>query len=377
LKDQPIDRGLTRDKPPALEKYFSAAVKVSASDLHVKADKVPRMRVGGHLQQTTGEVISEKRVEEMVWEILSAQQKEFFLEHGAIDFAYDLDGRNRFRVNIFRQRSKISLAARHVSSEIPPFEKLYLPPSVEQFAEIHQGLVLVTGVTGSGKSTTIASILNFINHKRACHIITIEDPIEYVYEDVKSIINQREVGIDVPTFSDALRSMMREDPDVILIGEIRDYTTLAAGLQAAETGHLVFATLHSTDAYLTIQRIMDLTPQEERHSVRQAVAGNLKAILSQRLLPTVRDEPKRVPAVEILLVNSIVQKLISEEREIDVGTVIRTSYAEGMIDYTESLRQLVEKEFINLKTAYTYATNPDELKMAIKGIRTGVSGIIG
>lgn len=377
MKDQPIDKMPVHDRPPAIEKYFSAAVKMGASDLHVKADAVPRMRTDGHLRQITGDPISEERVEEMVWEILSVDQKAFFMEHGAIDFAYDLDDKNRFRVNIFRQRGKISIAARHVSSDIPPFEKLYLPPSVERFAEYHQGMVLVTGSTGSGKSTTIASILNFINRKRSCHIITIEDPIEFIYEDAKSLVNQREIGIDCPSFSEALRGMMREDPDVILIGEIRDYTTLVAGLQAAETGHLVFGTLHSTDAYLTIQRIMDLTPQEERHSVRQAIVGNLNAILSQRLLPTVREEPKRVPAVEILLVNSVVRKLIREEREVDINSVIKSSYGEGMIDYTESLRQLVEKEFIDLKTAYTYASNPDELKMAIKGIRGATGGIIG
>lgn len=377
MEDQPIEKALTRKKKPAIQKYFAGAVKTGASDLHIKGDSVPRMRAGGHLRQTTGDAISQARLEDMIWEILTKEQKEFFLEHGAIDFAYNISDLDRFRVNIFRQRGKISIAARHVSSEIPPFEKLYLPPVVEKISEFHQGLVLVTGVTGCGKSTTIASMLDFINRKRACHIITIEDPIEYVYQDEKALVNQREVGIDVPSFAEGLRSLMREDPDVVLIGEMRDYITLAAGLQAAETGHLVFATLHSTDAYLTVQRIMDLTPQEERHSVRQAIVGNLRAIVSQRLLPTIRDEPKRVPAVEILIVNATVRKLIAEEREIDMGTVIKSSYADGMIDYTESLRQLVETEFIDLKTAYTYASNPDELKMSLKGIRSGASGIIG
>ncbi len=381
MEDQPIDKHLETNgkstQKPAIEKYFRAAIKAGASDLHLKGDHVGRMRAGGHLKKMGGDILTEVDFQKMVWEIITPEQKDFFLEHGAIDFAYNIGEKDRFRVNVFRQRGKTSMAARHVTSNIPPFEGLHLPPVVENIADYHQGMVLVTGVTGSGKSTTIASMLDFINRKKAVHIITIEDPIEYVYEDKKSLVNQREIGIDCPSFSEALRGMMREDPDVILIGEMRDFTTLAAGVQAAETGHLVFATLHSTDAYLTIQRIMDLTPQEERHSMRQAIVGNLNAIISQRLLPTICDVPKRVPAVEILICNSSVKKLIADEREIEVGTVIKSSYADGMIDYTESLRQLVEKEFIDLKTAYKYASNPDELKMAIKGIRGTSGGILG
>jgi twitching motility protein PilT len=371
MEDQPIQASGsdTKKQRPRMEKYFSGAIKMGASDLHIKADSVPRMRAEGHLRKITGEAISSDQLEEMVQEILSKEQKAFFAEHGAIDFAYTMNDIDRFRVNIFRQRGKISIAARRVTSDIPPFESLFLPPVVEDIAQLHEGLVLVTGVTGSGKSTTIASMLNWINHNRACHIITVEDPIEYTYFDVKALINQREVGIDVPSFEEALRGMMREDPDIILVGEIRDFATLSAGLQAAETGHLVFATLHATDTYLTIQRIMDLTPQDERHSMRQALVGNLKAIISQRLLPTIRDVPKRVPANEILVVNSVIQKMISEEREIEMIEVIKKSYQEGMVDYTETLRRLVTEEFIDLKTAYTYASKPEELKMALKGIR--------
>jgi twitching motility protein PilT len=284
---------------------------------------------------------------------------------------------DRFRINVFRQRGNISLAARRVSSEIPPFDSLHLPETVLKIADSHQGLVLVTGVTGCGKSTTIASMLDRINKMRACHIVTIEDPIEYVYIDDKALVNQREIGIDVPSYDDALRSLMREDPDVVLIGEMRDYNTLNAGLKASETGHLVFATLHSTDAYQTITRMLDLTPQVERHMIRQALVGNLRAVISQRLLPTVRKDPARVPAVEIMIVNAASRKLISDEREVELPTVIRSSYADGMIDYTESLRQLVQQEFIDLKTAYAHAPNPEELKMSLKGIRSGGAGILG
>jgi twitching motility protein PilT len=207
--------------------------------------------------------------------------------------------------------------------------------------------------------------------------ILTEQGVADVYTDDKALVNQREVGIDVPDYDSALRSLMREDPDVVLIGEIRDFVTLEAGLRAAETGHLVFATLHSTDAYQTITRMLDLTPQVERHMMRQALVGNLRAVVSQRLLPTIRKNIPRVPAVEIMLVNPAARKLIADEREIDLPVVIKSSYAEGMVDFTESLRQLVEREFIDLKVAYNYASNPDELKMALKGIRTGGAGLTG
>lgn len=374
---QPISKKLATDKKAALNKYFNLVINAQASDIHLKGGAIARIRVNGRLRFSTDDPIPEERLEEMIFEILSVEQKEFFMENGALDFAYDMGGTDRFRVNIFRQRGKVSMAARRVSSIIPAFETLHLPPIVQKIAEGHQGLVLVTGVTGCGKSTTIASMLDQINHTRACHIITIEDPIEFVYTDDKALISQREIGIDVPSYDDAMRSLMREDPDVVLIGEMRDYLTLTAGLQAAETGHLVFATLHSTDAYQTITRMLDLTPQIERHMMRQALVGNLRAVVSQRLLPTIRKDIQRVPAVEIMIVNAPARKLIAEEREIDLPTVIKSSYAEGMVDYTESLRKLVETEYIDLKTAYNYATNPEELKMSLKGISTGGAGILG
>lgn len=376
MSKQPISKQLADGKKPEIDKFFDLAIKTESSDIHLKGSAAARIRSGGHLRSTTAEPIPEQKLQEMIFGILSEEQKEYFLEHGALDFAYDMGGSDRFRVNVFRQRGKISLAARRVSSVIPPFDSLHLPPVVQQIAKIHQGLVLVTGVTGCGKSTTIASMLDQINHQRHCHIITIEDPIEFVYQDDKALVNQREVGIDVPSYDAALRSLMREDPDVVLIGEMRDYDTLVAGLRASETGHLVFATLHSTDAYQTITRMLDLTPQIERHMVRQALVGNLRAVISQRLLPTIRKNIPRVPAVEIMIINASARKLIAEEREMDLPIVIKNSYAEGMVDYTESLRQLVEQEYIDLKTAYNYAPNPEELKMSMKGIRTGGAGIL-
>ena len=377
MAKQPLGKKLKLEQPAKIDKYFRAAIKALASDLHLKGGEQPRMRVGGFLKQTTGGVLSEEDLEKLIFEILVPAQKDYFLENGALDFAYDMGGTDRFRINIYRSRGQIALAGRRVTSMIPAFESLHLPEIIHKIAEAHQGLVLVTGITGCGKSTTIASMLDYINHHRACHIVTVEDPIEYVFQDDKALVSQREIGVDVPTYEEALRSLMREDPDVVFIGEIRDYDTLTAGLRAAETGHLVFATLHSTDAYQTVARLLDLTPQIERYLVRQALVGNLKASISQRLLPTVCQEPSRVPAVEIMINNSMIRKLIAEEREMEIPTVIKSSYSEGMVDFSESLRQLIEKELIDLKTGYAYAPSPEELKMALKGIRSASGGLIG
>jgi len=363
-------------KQPAIDRYFAAIIKMKASDLHLKGDQVPHARINGQLRQTTGNPTGQEELEQMVFEILSSEQKTQFLKNGVLDFAYEMGAASRFRINIYRQRGKIALAARHVISEIPEFESLHLPDTVRKIAEQPRGLVLVAGVTGCGKSTTIAAMLNHINRTRSCHIITVEDPIEFAFIDDKALISQREIGIDVADYDQALRSLVREDPDVVFVGEMRDYTTLTAGLRAAETGHLVFSTLHSTDAYQAITRILDLTPQAERVLIRQALVGNLRAIITQRLLPTVVADPSRIPAVEIMISNASTRKLISEGREVELPAIIKSSYGEGMIDYNESLRRLVEKDIIDVKTAYAFAPNPDELKMALKGIRSADVGIM-
>ena len=375
-KEQPIHSQLHLDHEPAMNKYFNAAIKVDASDLHLKVGMVPKLRIQGGLKKTTGEPLSEAVVEKLVFEIITESQKEFFMKNGALDFAYQVDDDNRFRINIFRQRGMISLAARHLTSDIPPFENLHLPPIVEQIAEARDGMILVTGPTGCGKSTTIASMIDHINRTRSCHIVTIEDPLEFLHTDKKSIVSQREIGIDVPNYDDALRSLMRQDPDVVLVGEMRDNETLTAGMRAAETGHLVFGTLHASSASQTIQRILDLFPQEERDLARQTFALTIKAVISQTLLPGLKKEAPRMPAIEILIANPIVKKLISEEREADLPSVIRACQNEGMQDFTESLRKLVSEEWVELKIALQHAPNVEELKMALKGIRTSVSGIL-
>ena len=376
IENQPIGHHVTLDHDPEINKLFRAAIKVDASDLHLKVNMVPKLRVHGSLKSTTGDKLTEESAEKLVFEIISDAQKKFFLENGALDFAHQVGNADRFRVNIFRQRGFISMAARHITSNIPQFETLHMPPTVEKIAENHAGLVLVTGPTGSGKSTTIASMIDHINRTRPCHIVTIEDPLEFLHNDKKAIVSQREIGIDVPNFEAALKSLMRQDPDVVLVGEIRDNETLTAAMRAAETGHMVFGTLHSVSAAQTIQRILDMFPQEERDLARQTFALTIRAVVSQQLLPGIKPEAKRIPAIEILIANPIVRKLISEEREADIPSVIRSCQNEGMQDFTESLRTLILEEWIDLKVGLNYAPNVEELKMALKGIRGSTSGIL-
>jgi len=373
---QPVDSHGHSNGEPELNKFFKLAIKVQASDLHLKVGQPPKLRVYGDLKNTTGEIMTEKRVEELVFGILSAEQKEYFLKHGSLDFAHEVTRMDRFRINIFRQRGMVSLAARRVNSTIPPFKTLHLPPILESISSSGQGLVLVVGPTGSGKTTTIASMIDHVNAIRSCHIVTIEDPIEYVFADRKAIVSQREVGVDVANFEDALRYLMREDPDVVVVGEMRDSATVTAGMRAAETGHLVFGTMHSANASQSIQRLLDLFPQSERDLVRQTLSLALKAVISQVLLPSLKEGVDRIPAVEILIANPVVRKLISEGRESDLPSVIRSCENEGMRDFTHSLCELIKDGSVDPKDAYRYAPNLEELKMALKGIRTTASGIL-
>ena len=375
-KNQPLSKAFHPDKPPAIDKYFKAAIKSEASDLHLKTGQPPKLRIHSKLKSTSGNPLTEAEIEKLIFEILSDDQKDFFMDNGALDFAYQVGDDDRFRINIFRQRGYCSLAARHISGNIPPFESLHVPQIVEEIAEAQEGLILVTGPTGCGKSTTIASMIDHVNRTRACHIVTIEDPIEFIHRDRKAIVSQREIGIDVPNYDDALRSLMRQDPDVVLVGEVRDKETMIAAMRAAETGHLVFGTLHASSAAQTVQRVLDLFPNEERDLARQTFALALQAVISQNLLPGIHKDIQRVPAIEIMIGNAIVKKLIREKRENDLPTVIRACQGEGMQDITESLRSLVDKEWVDLRVALLHAPNKEELKMAMKGIRASSGGIL-
>lgn len=376
VTEQPIDDRTSLDHEPELDKLLRAAIKTRASDLHLKVGQPPKLRLQGRLKNTTGEIMTEKRIKELVFEILSPAQKEFFLKHGTLDFAHEVDGEHRFRTNIFRQRGMISFAARRVNTVIPPFEELHLPAVLEKISDNRAGLVLVAGPTGCGKTTTIASMINYINRTRSCHIITIEDPIEYLFKDEKAIVSQREIGIDVKDFDEALIYLMRQDPDVVFIGEMRDAKTVIAGMRAAETGHLVFGTMHSANASQSVHRLLDLFPQAERDLARQTLSLAFKAIISQVLMPCIKEGVDRIPAVEVLVANPAARKLISEGREADLPNVIRSSQEQGMQDLTYNLCELVKDGSIDPKDAYKYAPNTEELRMALKGIRTTTTGIL-
>ena len=359
-----------------MNKFFRAAINNRASDLHLKVGQPLKLRLFGKLKNTTGEIMTAERMEQLAFEILTPAQKESFLEHGTVDFAHEIDGEHRFRMNLFRQRGMVSLAARCVNTVIPPFEDLHLPKVLESICQSRQGLVLVVGPTGCGKTTTIASMIDYINRTESCHIVTVEDPIEYLFKDRKAIVSQREIGIDTKDFDEALTFLMRQDPDVVFVGEMRDARTVAAGMRATETGHLVFGTMHSANASQAVHRLLDLFPHDERDLIRQALALAVRAIVSQVLLPCLKEGVDRVPAVEILIANASTRKLIAEDREVDLPSVIRSSQGEGMQDLTYNLCELIKDGMVDPKDAYKYAPNKEELRMALKGIKSTVSGIL-
>lgn len=361
---------------PELNKFLRAAIKTSASDLHLKVGQPPKLRLRGELKNTTGEVMTKEKIEQLADEVLTAVQKQTLLQTGTVDFAHEVDADNRFRMNIFRQRGLLSVSARRVNSSIMAFDSLHLPKTLEKICDNNSGLVLVAGPTGSGKTTTIAAMIDYINRTTACHIVTIEDPIEYLFKDKKSIISQREIGIDVNNFDEALTYLMRQDPDVVFVGELRNTKTAEAAMRAAETGHLVFGTIHSANTTQTVQRLLELFKKDKRTLARQTLSQTIKAIISQMLLPSIKQDVGRVPALEILLTNPSVRKLIAEEREADLPTVIRSSREDGMQDFTDNLCILIKEGFVDPKEAYKYAPNADELKMALKGIRADTTSIM-
>jgi twitching motility protein PilT len=371
LTSRPVhhDRGTTPGEGTKnWRSYLTASIELGASDLILKVDQPPRVRVRGALKSLSTPAIGIDLMFQIAKDILDVNQYEIFCRKGSIDFAYDYDDRNRFRVNLFMARGKPSFAARLITSNIKRFEDLYLPPILGDVAMSAQGLILFSGVTGSGKSTSIASMLQYVNERKRVHIVTIEDPIEYIFNDDKAIINQREVGIDCVNFNEALRALVRENPDVVLVGEMRDYETFEAAIRAAETGHLVFGTIHASSAWQTFGRIYDLFPEGEREQIRKLLAYNLRAIVYQKLLPTLHEDIARIPALEILINTPIVQKYILEGREGELLEIIKQSHEEGMLDFTSALVKLVEGEYIHHKVALSNTPRPEELKMRLKGI---------
>jgi twitching motility protein PilT len=364
-------------KEPEVNKLFRMVMKHEGSDLHLKVGLPPMMRLRGDIRRMDMRPLTQEDMERLLLTQLKPHHRKILEEEGGVDFSYVIGADEcRFRVSLFKQRGRLSLVARRVNNVVPSFEKLGLPPSIEKLCAFPDGLVILAGVTGSGKSTTIASMLDYLNEREPLHILTIEDPIEFTFTDKKSVINQREIGLDVRDWSKGLKDAVRQDPDVILVGELRDIETFEAAVHAAETGHLVFGTIHASTAGSTINRILDLFPPNKHHAIRQALANNLKAVVAQKLLRSLKPGAGRVPTNEIMIVTPIVKKLISEGEDNKLIDAIRMSYHEGMVDFTENLRQLVERGDIDKQTALEVAPNPEQLKMAFKGIKMSTPGIL-
>lgn len=363
------DHGTVAGEGQALiDKFLQATIHFAASDLIVKCGAAPKIRLRGSLKPLKIDPVSEQQMFQIAKDVLDDNQYASFKRRGSIDFAHDYDEDNRFRVNLFMARGHPAIAARLVTSNIKKFDELFLPPVMSEIAMAAQGLILLSGVTGSGKSTTIASMLQYINERKPVHIVTIEDPIEYIFKDAKAFVNQREVGIDCTDFNDALRALVRENPDVVLIGEMRDKESFEAAIRAAETGHLVFGTIHASSAWQAFGRIYDLFNPDEREQIRKLLAYNLRAIVYQKLLPTLHDHIPRIPAIEVLLNTAPARKYILEGREGELLDVIRSNRDAGMIDFTSALVELVENEYIHYKVAMDATPNPEELSMQLKGI---------
>ncbi|MEX2142775.1 MAG: PilT/PilU family type 4a pilus ATPase [Pirellulales bacterium] len=362
-----------------INKLFRALVKLEGSDLHLKVDKPPYVRVRGSLRPINRPTIEDEEMCRLIFEMFDERRQRIFDETGGVDFAHvvDVDGTKwRFRVNVLQQLGHVGLVARRVNNFIPDFAGLNLPPIVEELCKFDQGMVLLAGVTGSGKSTTIACMLNYINQHYRKHILTLEDPIEFTFSEDKCLINQREIGSDVKDFEIGMKHAVREDPDVMLVGEMRDQETFLTAIHAAETGHLVFGTIHASSAPSTIGRILDLFPTEMHSQLRSAMAFNMRAIVAQKLLPSIKPGVGRVPTVEIMTFSSTTKKLILEEKDDKLGDLIRMSAREGMQDFTMSLRDLVNKNLVDRQVAFEVAPNVEALKMALKGIEVSQPGIL-
>ncbi len=374
-----VERFRAKAKELEIDKLYRALVKHEGSDLHLKVGLPPYIRVAGTLRPLNREPVDDDEMVRLIFPMMDERNRRIFDENGGTDFAYslDVDGKTwRFRVNVLQQMGHVGLVARRVNNWIPNFEQLHLPPVLEKLCTYSQGMILLAGITGSGKTTTIASMLDWINHQYRKHILTLEDPIEYTFTEDKCLINQREIGLDVRDFMIGMKHAVREDPDVMLVGEMRDRETFETAIQAAETGHLVFATIHANTAPSTVARILDLFPEDMHGTVRSALAFNMKAIVSQKLLPSIKEEIQRVPTVEIMIFTPMVKKLLMEEEDQKLGDAIRLGVNEGMQNFTMSLKELVLRQLIDRATAFEWAPNPEALKMALKGIEPKEAGMI-
>ena len=352
-----------------IEQLLREMVNRKASDLHLRVGVPPVYRINGALQRLFDVRIDSAMMDSFLDDIMNRDQKQRFEANKECDFAVGARDMGRFRVNVFRQRGTIAVVIRHIKAVIPAFEDLHLPEVIRDLALTKRGLVLVTGTTGSGKSTTLASMIDYINQKESVNVITVEDPIEYLYKDNVAIISQREIGVDTLSYANALRAALRQDPDVLLVGEIRDLETMQIALTAADTGHMVFATIHTTNAVETIHRVLSMYPPHQHDEVRLLLAEVLAGIISLRLLPT-KDGKGRVPAAEILVNTGAIKEYIQDKNTIDM---VEQAVAEGHIQYhsqtfDQALLELYQNEQISLETAMNAATNRDDFDLKIRGI---------
>lgn len=360
------------------ERLFAGMTQHGASDLHIKVGYPPYYRIAGQLRKLDMPPFPNSAfIEEMLSDMIPEGRLAEFERDGALDFSTRGSTGDRYRINVYRSTGETHASIRHVRSEIPDFEELHLPKVYsDTIANSSDGLILISGVTGSGKSSTLAAMIEYINTVHSMHILTIEDPVEFVFRPKKSIISQREIGVDVANYHDALRSMVRQDPDCLMIGELRDRETMVAALQAAETGHLVLGSIHGADAQQTFTRILEFFPREEHPFVRSSLANSLRAILCQRLIPGI-EEDSQYPATEVLLRNSVVRDKILHEEDEDIPAIIAQSENEGMRSFATSLVELIENEKIHYDTAMEYAPSREALGSALKGIKTSGQSLVG
>jgi twitching motility protein PilT len=349
-----------------LEQILRAAVDNGASDIHLKPNQVPVFRIHGELTDADTTALAPDQIAEMGDQIIPDHARQSFEVNHEADFSHDEPGIGRFRVNYFMAQGKQCIVMRHVKTEVPDFETLRLPDKLKALSDIHRGIILLCGTTGSGKSTTLAAIIDEINRRYRRRIITIEDPIEYLFTDRKSIITQREVGIDTMSYQEALVHLMRQDPDVVLIGEMRDQSSIRVALLAAQTGHLVLSSLHATTSSMAIPRILDMFPPEEREQIRHALALSMEAIVTQRMLRDV--ESRFIPAVEIMINTPTVRKLLETNRLDVLSAAIETGGEDGMQTFNQSIYDMIKTGIVTEEQGMQFAGNPEALKMNLKGI---------
>jgi twitching motility protein PilT len=347
-----------------LNELLSYSIDSGASDLHLSVGSIPMVRINGTMKPLNLDVLLQSDIEKMLPEVMDEDQITLFKEQKEIDFSAKLEGKGRFRVNFFNQINGLAAVFRTIPDIIKSCDELGIPPFMQDLAMIDRGLVLLTGPTGSGKSTTLAAMVDHINRNKACHIITIEDPVEYYHHTKESLINQRELGASTHSFSNALRAALREDPDVILVGEMRDLDTISLALTAAETGHLVLSTLHTSSAVKSIDRIIDIYPSGQKGQIRSMLSESLEAVISQKLLPT-KDGKGRVPACEVMISSTAIRNLIREDRVFQITSVIQSGGVEGMQTLDQDLQRLVTQGKIERKVAMEIADNPKLFKQNV------------